>query len=485
MTLVLDHRPALSAEARPLPSSQQEPATPARSLLRFITCGSVDDGKSSLIGRLLFEAGAIPDDQLSSLAADSQRHGTTGGGLDFALLVDGLQAEREQGITIDVAYRYFATEARSFIVADTPGHEQYTRNMATGASTADAAIILIDARKGVLPQTCRHSAIVSLVGVRHVLVAINKIDLIGYDRAAITAIADAYRSAVATLGFHSVTVIPVSARDGDNIKTASRHTPWHQGPTLIEWLESVSPPTALDREGGAVLPVQWVNRPSLDFRGFAGTVAAGRLHPGDAVVALPAGTHARVERLVTFDGDLAVATAGQAVTVTLDREIDISRGDVLIDAAGATHLTVARQARVRLLVTADRRIAVGDRFSVRLGTTSASAQIAAIQSATDMAGLAERPVDALGLNDVGTVDLAFDRPLALTPYAQQRALGALILIDRMTDATAAMGIVMSAPARDAIGRSDRRWWQRWTTSEVTLLRLSGWALSAGLVGAGA
>ncbi len=445
---------AALAQTAAAPAAANDAASAGHSLLRFITCGSVDDGKSTLIGRLLFEAGAVPDDAAQALAADSAAIGNAGGALDYSLLVDGLLAEREQGITIDVAYRYFATPRRSFIVADTPGHEQYTRNMATGASGADLAVILIDARKGVLPQTRRHSLIVSLVGVRHIVVAINKIDLIGFDEAAVRAIEADYRAAVAGLGFRSITVVPVSARDGDNIAKRSPRTPWHDGPTLLGWLEAVR----ADGEGadlGFVLPVQRVNRPDLDFRGFAGTVASGSVRPGDEILALPSGLRARVSRIVTFDGDLAAAGAGQAVTLTLDREIDVSRGDVLTKAGrfGEEGPAALTEIDVRLLVTADRRVVAGDGFIVQVGAASASAQVIEIDHATDIESGSARAASALALNDLGQVRLRFDRPIVVAPYAQSRALGALILVDRLTNATAAMGTIL--PRRTSERSDDR------------------------------
>jgi sulfate adenylyltransferase large subunit len=444
---------ALALRAHPsTPSAANDLASAERSLLRFITCGSVDDGKSTLIGRLLFEAGAVPEDTLATMRADSARIGNADGALDYSLLVDGLQAEREQGITIDVAYRYFATARRSFIVADTPGHEQYTRNMATGASGADLAIILIDARKGMLAQTRRHSLIVSLVGVKHVVVAINKIDLVGHDQTTIAAIAADYRAAVAELGFESVTIIPVSAREGDNIVSRSPRTPWHEGPTLLGWLEAVDAARAASTARFA-LPVQWVNRPNLDFRGFAGTIAAGVVKTGDAVLALPSGQRAAVARIVTFDGDLERAGAGQAVTLGLDREIDISRGDVLVSAEQPRDLTVrARETvEVRLFATADRAIAAGDSFLARIGAATIHAVVEEVRHAIDVETFRPRAAQSLQPNDLGLVRLRFDRPVVSAPYRASSALGALILIDRMSNATAAMGVVVSEGAQEDSG----------------------------------
>lgn len=438
---------AAIAQVETHPTAANDVADAPHALLRFITCGSVDDGKSTLIGRLLFEANAVPDDVLDTLRTDSAAIGNASGVLDYSLLVDGLQAEREQGITIDVAYRYFATPRRSFIVADTPGHEQYTRNMATGASGADLAIILIDARKGVLPQTRRHSLIVSLVGVRHVVVAINKIDLVGCDEAVVRAIEVDYRAAVAGLGFESITVMPVSARNGDNIARHSELTPWYDGPTLLGWLERVR----TDRNvvaAGFAMPVQWVNRPDHDFRGFAGAIASGSIAPGDEVVALPSGVKAKVARIVTFEGELSAAGAGQAVTLTLDRDIDVSRGDVLISAGASAGraATVRTEIVVQLFVTADRSIGAGDSFIVQVGAATASAQVVEVLHATDVESFARRGAVRLALNDLGHVRLRLDRPLAITPYGVLRELGALILIDRLTNGTAAMGIVAAEPA---------------------------------------
>jgi sulfate adenylyltransferase large subunit len=423
-------------------------AAPA-SLLRFITCGSVDDGKSTLIGRLLFEAGAVPEDVKAQMIADSARQGAAGGALDYSLLVDGLSAEREQGITIDVAYRYFATPRRAFIVADTPGHEQYTRNMATGASNAEAALILIDARKGVLPQTRRHSLICALVGVKRVVACVNKIDLIGYDETKIRAIEEDYRSVAAGLGFRSVDVIPVSAREGDNIVAASARTPWRAGPTLLDLLETLDVADA-DEARGFSMPVQWVNRPDLTFRGFAGTIASGVARPGDEVIAQPSGRRAKIERIVTFDGDLAEAGEGQSVTLTLDREIDVGRGDALIGARDLDHALRPRTtAFVRLLATADRDIRPGDSFVARIGAAAVNARIEAIEHGVDISTFEERQASQLQMNDLALVRLRFDAEAIVAPYATHRDFGALILIDRLTNATAAMGVVIEREAKPA------------------------------------
>jgi len=413
--------------------------TGQHSLLRFITCGSVDDGKSTLIGRMLYEAGAVFDDQLSALDNDSRKFGTQGAAPDFALLVDGLSAEREQGITIDVAYRYFATDKRSFIVADTPGHEQYTRNMATGASTADLAIILVDARKGLLPQTRRHSFIVSLVGVRHVVVAINKMDLVGYDEAVFEEIATDYRAAVKSLGFASISFIPVSARDGENVMRPSSLMAWYDGPALLPYLESVAITRAAPSGDGFVLPVQWVNRPDLDFRGYAGTPIAGRARVGDPVVALPSGRRSRIARIIGAPGEASQIAAGQAATVTLEDDIDISRGDVIVAADAA--LPVSRGLTARLLWTGERAMLEGGQFLVKLATQSASATVETLHHSIDIEGFRPLPAQALRMNGIGTVTLRLDRPLVSLPYAQSHELGGFILIDRISNETVAFGFV--------------------------------------------
>ncbi|CAH1649274.1 Sulfate adenylyltransferase subunit 1 [Hyphomicrobiales bacterium] len=422
--------------------------TGQHSLLRFITCGSVDDGKSTLIGRMLYEAGAVFEDQLSALDNDSRRFGTQGALLDFALLVDGLSAEREQGITIDVAYRYFATEKRSFIVADTPGHEQYTRNMATGASTADLAIILVDARKGLLPQTRRHSFIVSLVGVRHVVVAINKMDLVDYDEAVFEQIAADYRAAVKDLGFASVRFVPVSARDGDNVMARSAAMSWYDGPALLPLLESVALDAPAPRENGFVLPVQWVNRPDLDFRGYAGTPVSGRARVGDPVLALPSGRRSRIARIIGASGDGAQIAAGQAATLTLEDDIDISRGDVIV-AAGAA-LPVSRGLRARLLWTGERAMLEGGQFLVKLATQSAGATVETLHHSIDIEGFKPLPAQSLRMNGIGLVTLRLDRPLVSLPYAQSHELGGFILIDRISNETVAFGFV--EPGEESAGQ---------------------------------
>ncbi len=407
-----------------------------KGLLRFITCGSVDDGKSTLIGRLLHDTKRLFDDQLSALASDSRRHGTQGDEIDFALLVDGLAAEREQGITIDVAYRFFSTDQRKFIVADCPGHEQYTRNMATGASTADVAVVLVDARKGLLTQTRRHSYIVSLLGIRHVLLAVNKMDLVGYDEGVFERIVDGYRELATQLGIEHVTAVPLSALKGDNLLERSPHTPWYGGPSVLEYLETVD--TTRDQgDIGFRLPVQWVNRPDQNFRGFAGTVASGEVRPGDAVVVLPSGRRTRVDRIVTADGDLSVAAAGQAITLTLADEIDISRGDVI--AAATRPCEVADQFAAHLLWMGEQRLLPGRPYWLKIGTRTVTASVTEIKHKVDVNTQAHLAAKHLELNEVAYCNLGLDQPIPFEAYRDNRDLGAFILIDRQTNATVAAG----------------------------------------------
>lgn len=436
--------PAPGAAPSPANDAGQTVAGSARALLRFITCGSVDDGKSTLIGRILYEAGAVFDDQLTALDADSRKFGTQGAAPDFALLVDGLSAEREQGITIDVAYRYFSTDQRSFIVADTPGHEQYTRNMATGASTADLAIILIDARKGLLPQTRRHSFIVSLVGVRHVVVAVNKMDLVGYDEAVFRQIERDYRAAVAGLGFGSIDFVPVSARDGENVTRPSSLTPWYRGPALLPLLESVVVAAEAREEAGFALPVQWVNRPDLDFRGYAGMVAHGRLRVGEAVAALPSGKRSMIARILAPSGEVSQASVGQSVTLTLADEIDISRGDVIASLAHAPQ--VRQELKARLLWTGEAALREGSEFIVKLATATANAQVVRLHHSVDIESYAEAPAESLAMNGIGLATLKLDRPLAVLDYGRSRELGGFILIDRLTNQTVAFGFIAAEDA---------------------------------------
>ena len=433
--------PALASAPLSAPDLDDVVTAGARaSLLRFITCGSVDDGKSTLIGRLLYDSNSVFEDQLEALDRDSKKFGTQGDALDLALLVDGLSAEREQGITIDVAYRYFATPRRAFIVADTPGHEQYTRNMATGASTAELAIILIDARKGILPQTRRHSFIVSMIGVKHVAVAVNKMDLLDFDRETFERISADYRLMAAELGFESITIFPISARDGDNVATRSNKTPWYEGPALLDYLETVEI-GAVETSGAALLPVQWVNRPNLDFRGFSGTIARGTLTRGEIVTALPRGTTSRISRIVTADGDLESAHEGQAVTITLADEIDVSRGDVLV--TGANPPRPARAYEVRLLWTGDHPLASGTAYVMKLATSLAEARIV-IDEAIDIHSFARRPTTTLEMNGIATARVMLDRALAAVPYRDNQDLGGFILIDRFTNDTVAFGLIDEA-----------------------------------------
>ncbi|WP_229727002.1 sulfate adenylyltransferase subunit CysN [Sphingomonas alpina] len=416
-----------------------------KSLLRFITCGSVDDGKSTLIGRLLYDSKMIFEDQLAALEADSKRVGTQGQNIDFALLVDGLAAEREQGITIDVAYRFFATEKRKFIVADTPGHEQYTRNMVTGASTADCAVILIDARKGVLTQTRRHSFLAHLVGIRHIVLAVNKMDLVDYRQIVFDQIVADYADFAASIGIDTFTAIPLSGLAGDNIASRSEAMPWYQGPALIEHLE------AIDLEGDAAqagpfrMPVQWVNRPDLDFRGFAGSIATGSIRSGDAVRVLPSGRTSTIARIVTMDGDLHEAVAGQSVTLTLADEVDCSRGDVIVAAAAPPQ--VADQFQATLVWMAEEQLLPGRAYWLKLATQTVSATIQQPRHAIDVNTLAELSVKTLGLNDIGVTEVYTDRPIVFEPYADSTDLGGFILIDKLTNATVAAGTLTYALRR--------------------------------------
>ena len=413
-------------------------------LLRFITCGSVDDGKSTLIGRLLFESKQLYDDQLARLERDSLRHGTQGAAIDYALLLDGLAAEREQGITIDVAYRFFGTDRRQFIVADCPGHEQYTRNMATGASTADVAVVLVDARKGLLTQTRRHSYIVALLGLRHVVLAVNKMDLVGYDRQRFEDIAAAYRELAKTLGISDVRTIPISGLQGDNVIARSAATPWYAGPTLLEHLETV----AIDRDESSApfrLPVQWVCRPDQDFRGYAGLVASGCVAVGDEVVSLPSGRHARVAAIAVGERSSDRAEAGQSVVVSLDRDIDVSRGDVL--AAAAAPCAIADQFAAQLLWLHDAPLMPGRRYLLKSGSRTVNAQVTTIKHKIDVNTQEHLAATRLTLNEVALCNLSLDQDLVFAPYAENRALGAFILIDRTTNATVAMGRIEFALRR--------------------------------------
>ena len=437
----------------------------ARTLLRFITCGSVDDGKSTLIGRLLYEAGGLAEDQAAALAADSRRHGTQGDRIDYALLLDGLSTEREQGITIDVAYRFFHTRRRRFIVADCPGHEQYTRNMATGASTADLAVVLVDARKGLLRQTRRHSYIASLLGIRQVVLAVNKMDLVGFDPAVFDGIVEGYRALAAQLGIEDVQAIPVSALEGDNLCERSGRTPWYDGPTLLEHLEEV-PVQAAAQTGGMRLPVQWVNRPDLDFRGFAGTLAAGEVRPGDAVVALPSGRRSTVERVLDPAGEAAVARAGQAVTLTLVDELDIARGDVL--AAADDPPQVADQFAVHLLWMDEAPLLPGRPYRLQIGGRTVTASVSEIKHRVDVNTWQRLAAKRLECNEVGVCNLALDAPVVFEPYAANRALGGFILIDRESNATVAAGMI-DFPLR----RAGNLHWQHLDVDRAARARIKG------------
>jgi len=413
-------------------------------LLRFITCGSVDDGKSTLIGRLLFESKQLYDDQLAKLERDSARHGTQGDAIDYALLLDGLAAEREQGITIDVAYRFFGTDRRQFIVADCPGHEQYTRNMATGASTADVAVVLVDARKGLLTQTRRHSYIVALLGIRHVVLAVNKMDLVGYDQGRFEEIAASYRELAKTLGITDVRAIPISGLNGDNVIARSPATPWYAGPPLLEHLETV----AIDRDdtGAAFrMPVQWVCRPDQDFRGYAGLIASGRIAVGDEIVSLPSGRHARVATIAVGDSARETAEAGQSAMISLDHEIDVSRGDVL--AAAAAPCAIADQFAVQLLWLHDAPLMPGRRYLLKTGARTVNSQVTGIKHKVDVNTQEHLAATRLALNEVAQCNLSLDQDIAFAPYAENRALGAFILIDRTTNATVAMGRIEFALRR--------------------------------------
>jgi bifunctional enzyme CysN/CysC len=416
-----------------------------KSLLRFITCGSVDDGKSTVIGRLLYESKMLFEDQLAAIESDSKKWGTQGGDIDFALLVDGLAAEREQGITIDVAYRFFSTDRRKFIVADTPGHEQYTRNMITGASTADVAVILIDARKGVLTQTRRHSYLVSLIGIRKVVLAINKMDLVDYSQKVFDRIDEEYRAFARQIGLDDITSIPLSGLRGDNMLVASDKTPWYRGPTLMGFLETCEvDDTRLQKEPFR-MPVQWVNRPNLDFRGFAGVVTSGTIKPGDRVVAQPSGKESTVARIVTFDGDLPLAVAGQSITLTLADEIDISRGDVL--SLADTPAEVADQFEASLVWMTDEPMLPGRPYLMKIGAQTVTASITEPKYKINVNTMEHLAAKQLGVNEIGVVNLALDRQVAFDAYKANRDTGGFILINRMTNNTVGAGMLNFALRR--------------------------------------
>lgn len=410
-----------------------------KSLLRFLTCGSVDDGKSTLIGRLLHDTRQIYEDQLSSLHTDSKRHGTQGEKLDLALLVDGLQAEREQGITIDVAYRYFSTEKRKFIIADTPGHEQYTRNMATGASTCELAILLIDARKSVLDQTRRHSFISTLLGIKHLVVAVNKMDLVGFSEETFEQIKQDYLTFAEQLPSDlDIRFVPLSALEGDNVATQSINMPWYSGPTLLELLETVEVKRVVEQQPMR-FPVQYVNRPNLDFRGYAGTLASGVVNVGQRIKVLPSGVESTIARIVTFDGDLQQAAAGEAITLVLKDEIDISRGDLLVDASDK--LPAVQTAKVDVVWMAEQALVPGQSYEIKVAGKKTRARVDNIHYQVDINSLTQRMVESLPLNGIGLVDLTFDEPLVLDKYQENLVTGGLIFIDRLTNVTVGAGMV--------------------------------------------
>ncbi|MCW2388168.1 bifunctional enzyme CysN/CysC [Sphingobium sp. B11D3B] len=410
-----------------------------KSLLRFITCGSVDDGKSTLIGRLLYDSKMIFEDQLAALEADSKRVGTQGQEIDFALLVDGLAAEREQGITIDVAYRFFTTEKRKFIVADTPGHEQYTRNMVTGASTADLAVILIDARKGVLTQTRRHSYLAQLVGIRHIVLAVNKMDLVGYDRAVFDKIVADYAAFAKEIGIEQFVPMPISGFKGHNITTLSANTPWYQGPTLVDYLETVEVDNSADQARPFRMPVQWVNRPNLDFRGFSGLVASGAIKPGDAIRVLPSGKTSTVTRIVTLDGDLDEAVAGQSVTLCFADEVDCSRGDVIASAENPPQ--AADQFESTVVWMSDDALIPGRAYWLKIGTQTVSATVQPPKYVVNVNTMEHLAAKTLELNAIGVAELTTDKAIVFEPYAENRTLGGFILIDKITNSTVAAGML--------------------------------------------
>ncbi len=416
-----------------------------KSLLRFITCGSVDDGKSTVIGRLLYESKMLFEDQLAAIENDSKKWGTQGGDIDFALLVDGLAAEREQGITIDVAYRFFSTDRRKFIVADTPGHEQYTRNMITGASTADVAVILIDARKGVLTQTRRHSYLVSLIGIRKVVLAINKMDLVDYSEKVFNQINEEYREFAKQIGLGDITSIPLSGLKGDNMTSPSEKTPWYHGPTLMGFLETCEiDETRLQKEAFR-LPVQWVNRPNLDFRGFCGVITSGQIKPGDRIRAQPSGRESTVSRIVTLKGDLPLAVAGQSVTITLADEIDISRGDVISSAESPAE--VADQFEATLVWMHDEPMLPGRPYLLKIGTQTVPATVTEPKYKVNVNTMEHLAAKQLEINEIGVVNLALDRPIAFDPYTANRDTGGFILINRLTNNTVGAGMMHFALRR--------------------------------------
>jgi bifunctional enzyme CysN/CysC len=446
----LDHRPEIRADV---------------ALLRFIACGSVDDGKSTLIGRLLYESNAVYEDQLVALAVDSAKVGTRGGAIDFSLLLDGLAAEREQGITIDVAYRYFSTPTRKFIVADTPGHEQYTRNMITGASTADAAVILVDARRGVLTQTRRHSFLVGLLGVRSVALAVNKLDLVAYSEAAFKAVETAYRAFAASIGLHGVTCIPLSATEGDNVTTPSRRTPWYRGPSLVGWLDSVD----VGEEGDLRplrMPVQWVNRPDAHFRGFSGRIVSGTLQPGRRVRIAPSGKESTIARIVVHEGDLQRAVCGESVTVTLQDEIDVSRGDLICDADHP--ISVADAVEATVIWMGESEMLPGRPYLMKIGAMTAGIAFTTPKYRIDVNSLERAAAKTLQLNEIGVCNLNIDRTIAFDRYRDNRDTGSFIVIDRFSNETVGAGL-LNFPLR----RSENLHWQVIDVDKRAHARLMG------------
>jgi bifunctional enzyme CysN/CysC len=451
-----------------------------KSLLRFMTCGSVDDGKSTLIGRLLYESKMIFEDQLASLEADSRKSGTQGGEIDLALLMDGLAAEREQGITIDVGYRFFSTDRRKFIVADTPGHEQYTRNMVTAASNVDLAVILIDAKKGVLPQTRRHSYIVSLLGIRKVVLAVNKMDQTGYSRHVFEAIVHDYREFAKQIGINEFVAIPLSALQGDNVTEAGTNTPWYEGPSLMQYLESVETSQQL-RNHPFRMPVQWVNRPNQNFRGFAGLIASGAIAKGDRIRVAPSGRESRVAQIVTKDGDLDHAIAGQAVTLTLEHEIDISRGDLL--SAADSPAGTADQFLITLIWMHEEPMLPGRPYLMKIGTRMVSATITSLKYRVNVNTLEHLAAKTLELNEIGICNLGVDHQIAFDSYVENRETGGFILIDRFTNDTVGAGLIQYA-----LRRADNIHWQALDVHKAARARIKGQKPCAlwftGLSGAG-
>jgi bifunctional enzyme CysN/CysC len=456
----------------------QAPKSRSKDLLRFITCGSVDDGKSTLIGRLLHDSKLIFEDQLSALAKDSKVHGTTGEEIDFALLVDGLEAEREQGITIDVAYRFFTTPKRSFIVADTPGHEQYTRNMATGASNAEAAIILVDARKGILPQTRRHSLICSLLKITHVVLAINKFDLVDYDQSTFDRIVADYSKFAAELGFLSVEAIPISARFGDNVTTRSETTPWYRGPTLLDYLETLDVDNEIE-DRPFRFPVQWVNRPNLDFRGLAGTVTSGAVRIGDPVVVAGSGQSSRIKEILTYDGPLPIARAGDAITLTLSDQIDVARGDLLTTPTSRPE--ASDQFAAHLIWMSSEPLMPERSYFARIGTKTTPVKVTAIKHKIDVDTRQHIAARTLSLNDIGFCNFSTDVPVAFDPYEQNRRTGSFIIIDRFTNHTVGAGMIAFGLRRGTnihwqpllIGKAERAALKNQKPAIIWLTGLSG------------